>query len=135
MVVQVVQLMLLQVQAVEQEGQEDLVLLSSEGQVVEVEIEMVPQTLDLVEEPVVLVLQVHKDLIAQQQVEQVIPEFLEMLELEALEGQQLEQVMLESHMAEVVAELKTMTITTWQAEPELQAMPLSTNHPLYFYFA
>jgi hypothetical protein len=135
MAVQAVQSMLLQAQAVEQEEQEDLVLLSSEGQVAEVEIEMVPQTLDLVEEPVVLMLQVHKDLIAQQQVEQVIPEFLEMLELEALEGQQLEQVMLESHMAEVVAELKTMTITTWQVEQVLQAMPLSTNHPLYFYFA
>jgi hypothetical protein len=135
MAVQAVQSMLLQAQAVEQEEQEDLVLLSSEGQVAEVEIEMVPQTLDLVEEPVVLMLQVHKDLIAQQQVEQVIPEFLEMLELEAQEEQQLELEMPESHMVEVVEAHKTMITVTELVGQVPQAMPLSTNHPLYFYFA
>jgi hypothetical protein len=37
----------------------------------------------------------------------------------------------------VVAEVvqKIMTAKTDLAEPELQAMPLSTNHPLYFYSA
>jgi hypothetical protein len=38
-------------------------------------------------------------------------------------------------MEVVAVVVETTTVTTWQAEPELQAMPLSTNHPLYFYFA
>jgi hypothetical protein len=38
-------------------------------------------------------------------------------------------------MVVVVAVLKIMTAKTDLAEPELQAMPLSTNHPLYFYYA
>jgi hypothetical protein len=38
-------------------------------------------------------------------------------------------------MVVVVAVHTMMTAKTDLAEPELQAMPLSTNHPLYFYSA
>jgi hypothetical protein len=38
-------------------------------------------------------------------------------------------------MAVVEAEPKIMTAKTDLAEPELQAMPLFTNHHQYFYFA
>jgi hypothetical protein len=121
--------------AVEQEARVDLAPLSLEEQEAEAATEMVPQILDLAEEHLALMQQAHKDLMPQQQVEQATLESLEMPELEAQEEQQPELEVRESLTAEAVEELKTLITTIWLVETEQQAMPLSTNHHQYSYYA
>jgi alpha-galactosidase len=87
-----------------------------------------------VEEQVGLMLQAHKVLIAQQQVELETPESLAMLEQVALAEQLLAMVTQVLLTVEEEAEVNLVELQQL-AEQALQATPLFTNHPLFFYFA
>jgi hypothetical protein len=59
-----------------------------------------------------------------------------MQELEELEDPELKAMATQELLMVVVDQAATIiTIMTEQVEQVPQAMPLSTNHPLYFYFA